>query len=66
MRDEKENNKKSWVPRQVAQYMDSGVFIKKFDSIETASAETGIHRKYISYALRSGTTAGGFKWKFIE
>jgi hypothetical protein len=49
----------------VKQYTKLGKFVKRYESIQEASRQTGCGTKEISYAAKGiYKQTGGFKWKF--
>jgi len=53
--------------KRVAQYTLDGKLIEVFESILSASRETGVHFTSISGIVRGRfNTAGGFKWRFVN
>lgn len=55
--------------KKIIQMTLEGVFIKEFDTITEAAAETGCNRRAISFVAlgRHGRKqTGGFKWKFKD
>lgn len=44
-----------------------GIFIRRFDSLKSASDHTGINKSSISYVCnKMQNQAGGYKWKFVD
>ena len=52
--------------KEVYQFIIDGQFVAKFDSCMTASKQTGIHDRGISYAALHNKTAGGYLWVYSD
>lgn len=55
------------VSRPVLQFEKNGIFVKRYESIKSASVETGVDKAHISACCKNKPhryTAGGFIWKY--
>ena len=54
----------AWRSKPINQYTKTGEFIKKYPSLHEAYRQTGVPVKSISFALRHGNNAYGFRWEY--